>query len=161
MDKNCFNSLVGKLGTKMPGESILIVEDDGVIAVRMQEMLNKTGYIVSTPIASGEEALKQIAKKCPDLILMDIELAGEIDGIETTRLIHEQFDIPVIYLSAYVDDQRRKRAMETDPYGFVVKPFMDRELIAVIDLTLHRHALDRKFKGKKEPDSSGDISSAW
>ena len=79
---------------RMTGQSILIVEDDGVIALRMQEMLTKSGYIVADPVAFGEDALEQIAEKHPDLVLMDIELMGEIDGIETTRLIQERFEIP-------------------------------------------------------------------
>ncbi|HUH79491.1 MAG TPA: response regulator [Methanoregula sp.] len=130
----------------MAGQSILIVEDDGVIALRMQEMLTKSGYVVGDPVAFGEDALEQIAQKRPDLVLMDIELMGEIDGIETTRLIQERFEIPVIYLTAYVDDHRLARAKETAPYGYIVKPFMDRELLATIDMAIHRHALDRKLK---------------
>ncbi|HXX56013.1 MAG TPA: response regulator [Methanoregula sp.] len=130
----------------MAGQSILIVEDDGVIALRMQEMLTKSGYSVADPVAFGEDALEQIAEKHPDLVLMDIELMGEIDGIETTRLIQERFEIPVIYLTAYVDDHRLARAKETAPYGYIVKPFMDRELLATIDMAIHRHALDRKLK---------------
>ena len=134
----------------MTGESIFIVEDDGVIALRMQEMLTKSGYIVPDPVAFGEDALEQIAKIRPSLVLMDIELMGEIDGIDTARLIHERYEIPVIYLTAYVDDHRLARAKETAPYGYIVKPFMDRELLATIDMAFHRHALDRKLKESEE-----------
>jgi PAS domain S-box-containing protein len=130
----------------MTGESILIVEDDGVIALRMQEMLRKSGYIVPDPVAFGEDALEQIGENPPHIVLMDIELMGEIDGIETARITQERYDIPVIYLTAYVDDHRLAKAKETRPYGYIVKPFMDRELLATIDMALHRHALDRKLR---------------
>jgi PAS domain S-box-containing protein len=130
----------------MTGESILIVEDDGVIALRMQEMLRKSGYIVPDPVAFGEDAIEQIGENPPHIVLMDIELMGEIDGIETARITQERFDIPVIYLTAYVDDHRLAKAKETRPYGYIVKPFMDRELLATIDMALHRHALDRKLR---------------
>ncbi|WML68210.1 MAG: Protein-glutamate methylesterase/protein-glutamine glutaminase [Methanoregula sp. SKADARSKE-2] len=134
----------------MTNESILIVEDDGVIALRMQELLIKTGYHAPDPVAFGEDALEQIARSRPDLVLMDIELMGEIDGIETARLIQERFDIPVIYLTAYVDDHRLAKAKETTPYGYIVKPFMDRELMATIEMALHRHCLDRKLRESEQ-----------
>jgi|GEM_PF-738238 len=134
----------------MTGESILIVEDDGVIALRMQEMLIKSGYRAPDPVAFGEDALEQIAGSRPSLVLMDIELMGEIDGIETARLIQERFDIPVIYLTAYVDDHRLAKAKETTPYGYIVKPFMDRELLATIEMAIHRHSLDRKLRESEQ-----------
>ena len=130
----------------MTGESILIVEDDGVIALRMQEMLRRSGYIVPDPVAFGEDALEQISQDPPHIVLMDIELMGEIDGIETARITQERFDIPVIYLTAYVDDHRLAKAKDTRPYGYIVKPFMDRELLATIDMALHRHVLDRRLR---------------
>ena len=130
----------------MTGESILIVEDDGVIALRMQELLKKSGYLVPDPVAFGEDALEQIGENPPNIVLMDIELMGEIDGIETARITQERYDIPVIYLTAYVDDHRLAKAKETRPYGYIVKPFMDRELLATIDMALHRHSLDRKLR---------------
>ncbi len=134
----------------MAGETIFIVEDDGVIALRMQEMLTKAGYVVPDPVAFGEDAIEQIAQDRAGLVLMDIELMGEIDGIETARTIQERYEIPVIYLTAYVDDHRLARAKETAPYGYIVKPFMDRELLATIDMALHRHALDRKLKESEQ-----------
>jgi PAS domain S-box-containing protein len=81
---------------------------------------------------------------------MDIELMGEIDGIETVRTIRERFDVPVIYLTAYVDDRRLEAARGTAPYGYIVKPFIDRELLATIQMALHRHTLDRKLKVSEE-----------
>jgi DNA integrity scanning protein DisA with diadenylate cyclase activity len=145
----------------MSEESILIVEGDGVLAVRMQEMLRKSGYHVSDPVAFGEDALVQIAENRPDIVLVDIELMGEIDGIETSRIIQEKFDVPVIFLTAYVDDRRLKQAVETYPYGYIVKPFMDRELLASIDLALHHHARDRRLKNNRDLDFLKNISSDW
>ena len=117
--------------------------------LRMQEMLKKAGYDVPDPVAFGEDALEQISQNPPNIVLMDIELMGEIDGIETAKIAQERYDIPVIYLTAYVDDHRLAKAKETRPYGYIVKPFMDRELLATIDMALHRHALDRKLRASE------------
>lgn len=133
----------------MTGESILIVEDDGVIALRIHELLTKAGYQVSDPVAFGEDAIELIARAPPDLVLMDIELMGYIDGIETARQIRQRSDIPVIYLTAYADDRRLAQVKETAPYGYIVKPFMDRELLATIDMALHRHKIDVKLKERE------------
>jgi PAS domain S-box-containing protein len=94
----------------------------------------------------GEEAVVLAEKKPPDLICMDIELMGKIDGIETARKIHEHADIPIIYLTAYSDSTRFARAKETVPYNYIVKPFSERELLASVELALSRHAADRHIR---------------
>ena len=130
----------------MTGESILVVEDNGVIALQIGELLEKNGYRISDTTAYGEEAVTMAEKKRPDLICMDIELMGKLDGIETAQKIHEHANIPIIYLTAYSDSGRFARAMETAPYNYLVKPFTERELIASVQLTLHRHAIDQQLR---------------
>ena len=130
----------------MSGESILVVEDNGVIALQLGELLEKNGYRISGTTAYGEDAVEMAEKNPPHLICMDIELMGKIDGIETARRIHEHADIPVIYLTAYSDSRRFALARETGPYNYIVKPFNERELLASVDLALHRHAIDQRFR---------------
>ena len=100
----------------MTGESILVVEDEGFIALQIKELLEKNGYRVPDTTAFGEDALAIVEKNPPDLVCMDIELMGKIDGIEAALKIHELADIPIIYLTAYSDSQRLARAKDTVPY---------------------------------------------
>ena len=130
----------------MTGESILVVEDEGIIALQLTELLEKNGYLVTGTMAYGEDAVKMAKKNPPDLICMDIELMGKIDGIEAARKIHEHADIPVIYLTAYSDDQRLARAKETMPYSYIVKPFNERELLISVDMALYRHRVDQQLR---------------
>jgi PAS domain S-box-containing protein len=130
----------------MTGESILVVEDNGIIALQTVELLEKNGYRIAGTTAFGEDAVAMAKKNPPDLICMDIELMGKIDGIETARLIHEDSDIPIIYMTAYSDNNRLARAKETSPYNYLVKPINDRELLFTVDLSLHRHAIDRELR---------------
>ena len=119
--------------------SILIVEDDGLIALWLQELLKKSGYDVPDPVASGEEAIEYLKKfSSPDLILMDITLNGSIDGIETTRQIRQTSAIPVIFLSAHADLNRLARAGEVGPSGFITKPFFGSNVISMVEKTLYR-----------------------
>ena len=116
----------------MTGESVLIVEDEGLIALHISELLERAGYrITGTPI-SGEESLQIIQQSLPDLILMDIALAGKMDGIETARRIRREHDIPVIFLSAYSDQSRIDEAAAISPFGFLAKPVSDEELFHAI-----------------------------
>jgi CheY-like chemotaxis protein len=122
----------------MTGESILIVEDDGLIALRIQELLTSSGYRVPEPLASGEEALERLSESPPDLIIMDIGLLGDIDGLETARQIRNRYDIPVIFLTAFADDQRLARGRDISPYGYMIKPFRDEKLLGCIQSALIR-----------------------
>ena len=123
----------------MNDASILVVEDDGLIALRSQELLTKSGFTVSDLFASGEEVLEYLESAIlPDLILMDIGLAGTMNGIQTARMVREKYDIPVIFLSAYSNDQRIAEAKDVSPYGYIIKPFVENQLLGCI-----REALDR------------------
>ncbi len=134
----------------MSRKSILIVEDEGLIALHLQELLEQEGYHVAGTAFSGEMALKRMEKPpYPDLILMDIALAGEIDGVETARRIRREHDIPVIYLTAYSNKNRIEEANAVSPYGYLMKPVMTDELFRAI-----RSAFDQKAGRKtgKEPE---------
>ena len=123
----------------MNDASILVVEDDGLIALRSQELLTKSGYIVADLFASGEEVLEYLESSIlPDLILMDIGLSGTLNGIETARKVREKYDIPVIFLSAYSNDQRIAEAKDVSPYGYIIKPFVELQLLGTIQDALDR-----------------------
>ncbi len=112
--------------------TILVVEDDGLITLSLMQILQKSGFDVPDPLASGEEALEYLGKyPYPDLILMDISLNGKLDGIETARQIRQTSGIPIIFISAHSDDNRRTRAGEVTLSGFIVKPFTDKEVLSV------------------------------
>ena len=112
----------------MIGKRLLVVEDEIIVANSIQRTLEKMGYIVPATASSGEEAVQITAEKRPDLVLMDIKLPGDMDGVKATEQIHARFDIPVVYLTAYADEETLQRAKITEPFGYVLKPFQAREL---------------------------------
>ncbi len=117
----------------MKDASILIVEDDGIIALRSMELLAKHGYHLPCPLASGEDTLEYLeTSPRPDLILMDIGLMGRMDGIETARRIRSRYDIPVIFITAYSTDTRMGEAKELSPAGYLIKPFVEQQLLAIV-----------------------------
>ncbi|WP_448560655.1 response regulator [Trichothermofontia sp.] len=118
---------------------VLIVEDEAVVAWGIQEILEKQGYRVIGIVASGEEAIQQAIATQPGLIIMDIRIAGAIDGIEAAREIQRQLDIPVVFLTAHTDEVTVDRAMTISPFGYIVKPFSPEQLQTVVDLALMRY----------------------
>ncbi|VXD25604.1 hypothetical protein PL8927_900005 [Planktothrix serta PCC 8927] len=116
--------------------TILIVEDELIAAESIARSLRKQGYIVIARINSGEKALEQVAKNIPDLILMDIHLRGELDGIETAKRIQEQYPIPIVYITAYSDTSTIERTQETNPYGYLIKPFKPQDVINAVEKAL-------------------------
>lgn len=129
-----------------PGIRVLIVEDEAVVALHLRQELSKLGYSVAGIATSGDRALKLIEETFPDAILMDIHIQGEIDGIETARKIPRYLHIPVIYLTAYSEDTTLGRAGDTHPYGYLLKPFLDRELHATIQMALVRARADEAVR---------------
>lgn len=117
---------------------ILIVEDQIVTAKAIQEVLTNSGYEVVGNAVDGEQAIKMAADTSPDLILMDIKIRGPYDGITITQRIRAKSDIPIVYLTAYSDDETLKRAMHSSPHGYLLKPFDDKQLINVIEIALKR-----------------------
>lgn len=121
---------------------ILIVEDEAIVALDIARRLEKMDYEVIGRLASGEEALELIAKQPPDLVLMDINLQGEMDGIDTATTIYKTYNIPVIYLTAYAGKSTLERAKQSKPYGYILKPFKEKELHATIEVALSRHQIE-------------------
>ena len=129
---------------------ILVVEDEVIIAKDIQNMLKKLGYAVSALAPSGVEAIKNVAETRPDLVLMDIVLEGDMDGVAAAEHIRNHFDIPVVYLTAYSDDTTLQRAKITEPYGYILKPFQERELYTTIEMALYKHKMERKLKENEQ-----------
>jgi putative two-component system response regulator len=125
---------------------IMIVEDERIIAGYIKRILQDMGYAVSKVVSSGEEAIKKAQEDNPDLVLMDIILQGEMDGIEAASQIRSRFNIPVLYLTAYTNKKMLERAKITEPFGYIVKPFQERELHSNIEMALYKHKTERKLK---------------
>jgi len=130
--------------------SILVVEDEGIVARDIQNVLERLGHVVPGIAASAAEAVRKAGTILPDLVLMDIVLRGDMDGVEAAERIREGYDIPVVYLTAYADDPTLQRARATDPFGYILKPFEERELRTTIDIALYRHHMERKLRASQE-----------
>ncbi|MBN2734604.1 MAG: response regulator [Methanomicrobiaceae archaeon] len=130
----------------MKGSSILIVEDEMIISMEIGGMLKKLGYNVAGSVISGRGAIQTARDKRPDLILMDIRLKGDMDGIEAAKKIMELYNIPVIFLTANSDETTIKRAVELKPAGILIKPFKERDLFGNIEMAIHKHKVSQKMK---------------
>jgi PAS domain S-box-containing protein len=125
---------------------VLIVEDEVIVARNLADRLTRLGYVVSGTAFSGEEAIDQVAEKEPDLVLMDIKLQGEMDGVAAAGEIRTRFDIPVVYLTGYADGPTLERAKVTEPFGYILKPFQVRELQSTIEMALYKHAAEKRLR---------------
>ena len=134
----------------MANEKILVVEDESIVAMDIRSTLIRLGYDVPAIASSGEAAIRRAEELPLDLVLMDINLNGKMDGIETAQQIHDRFDIPVVYLTAYSDENTLERANVTEPFGYIIKPFGDRELHVAIKIALYKHGIDRRIKESEE-----------
>ena len=130
----------------MADRNILIVEDELVTVELIREVIESRGYAITDAVTNGSDALQSIDRERPDLILMDIRIKGDMDGIELTRVIGEKYQIPVIYLTAFADHKTVERAKTTESYGYLIKPFGEMELVTNIEIALHKHRLDRKLR---------------
>jgi CheY-like chemotaxis protein len=128
---------------------ILIVEDEFLIAESMQRMLERLDYHVAGIESSGRRAIERIKEIEPDLILMDINIKGDMDGIETAHKIRDRFTIPVIYMTAYEDSEIIERAQITEPYGYLLKPIKERDLKSTIKMALYKSQIDKKLASVK------------
>lgn len=122
-----------------------MVEDEQIVALDLVERLSRMGHEVPAAVASAEEAIEAAERLRPDLVLMDIKLRGKMDGIDAAESIRRRFDIPVVYLTAFADDRTLERAKTTEPFGYILKPFQERELHVVIEVALHRHRIARRL----------------
>ncbi|OCR02763.1 diguanylate phosphodiesterase [Oscillatoriales cyanobacterium USR001] len=126
----------------MSRAKILVVEDESIIAEDIADSLKALGYSITAIVFSGEEAIQIAGDMQPDLVLMDIRLQGEMDGITAAEEIRSRFQIPIVYLTAYADDRTLQRVNMTKPFGYVVKPFEEKNLHSAIQIALHRHQHD-------------------
>ncbi len=134
----------------MRDAKILIVEDEAIEAMDIQQRLASLGYPLPDIAHNGEEGVRKVEETQPDLVLMDIMMPGKLDGVAAAARIRSRFDIPIIFLTAYADDNTLQRAKETEPYGYVVKPFQERELRITVDMALYKHAMERKLREKEK-----------
>jgi PAS domain S-box-containing protein len=134
----------------MQEKSILIVEDEGVVALSIQAVLKKMGYKVVGIAVTGNEAIALAIEQKPDVILMDIHIKGDIDGIETTEKLNEITDIPVIFLTAYADDETVQRAIKTRSHSYLVKPYNPRELYSNIEFAIYKRRMKARLGTNQE-----------
>lgn len=129
---------------------ILVVEDEGVVAEDIQVSLGDLGYEVTAMAKSGEEAIEKAGETRPDLVLMDVHLHGAMDGIEAAQCIHAELGIPIVYLTAFSDDEMLARAKVAEPFGYLIKPYRERELHSTIEIALFKHQLESELRENRE-----------
>lgn len=130
----------------MNSERVLVVEDENVVALDLTRRLKKLGYCVIGMASNAKRALSLVDKHAPDLVLMDIHIQGHTDGIEIARILYDKYQIPVIFLTAYSEETTLNRAKESKPYGYLLKPYSERELHAGIQVALEKSRADRKLR---------------
>lgn len=145
----------------MVPRSILIVEDEGLIALDLQRRLERLGYTVVMLAENMEEALEGVATFAPDLVLMDIRIKGRHDGIETARRITREFDLPIIYVTAHGDAETIERAQLTEPSGYILKPFINVDFRAQIESVLEKKEAERQLRGSELPVAEPFVSALW
>jgi|SRR5665811_1341725 len=134
----------------MVKNKIMIVEDEIIVAEHIRRSLQNMGYSVTSITSSGAKAIKIVEDNNPDLVLMDIILGGEMDGIETAKLIRSRFNIPVVFLTAFSDEKILERAKITEPFGYIIKPFNDTDLRINIEIALYKHTMEKELKDSEQ-----------
>lgn len=134
----------------MNAYKILIVEDEIIVAEDIKAILEEFNYEVIAIANSGEIAIKEVSNNPPDLIMMDIQLKGDIDGVQAAEIIWNKFRIPVVYLTANSDTKTIQRAKSSEPFGYITKPFREKELHTAIEIALHRYSLEKKLKAREQ-----------
>lgn len=142
----------------MASYKILIVDDEFVVGLDLKERLENLGYTVIGISSSSKDAISMCKKYQPDLVLMDIVIKGDTDGIDTAKIIKKQFNIPFIYLTAYADNRTIKDAMVTEPYGYLIKPVQERELKSAIEIAIYKVRTEKRLKeGQKITSALADM----
>jgi PAS domain S-box-containing protein len=131
-------------------KEILVCEDERLIAFNLKKMLERMGYHVPVTVAYGEKAVECAEENCPDLVLMDIMLKGEMDGIQAAEQITSRLNIPVVYLTSYTDEQTMKRAVLSRSYGYLLKPFQEKLLQVTIELALSKHQVEQQLREREQ-----------
>lgn len=134
----------------MPAKHILVVEDERIVALDIQRTLIELGYTVPRTAATAEDAIRFASDLCPDLVLMDIRIKGERDGIETAQILRTRFGVPIVYLTAHADAATVERAKGTEPLGYLLKPVKPGELRSTIEIALYRHEMDRRLRERDQ-----------
>ncbi|MBU7033226.1 MAG: GAF domain-containing protein [Theionarchaea archaeon] len=124
---------------------ILVVEDEVIVAEDITKTLSDLGYVVTSVVKSGRQAIERAKTECPDLVLMDIVLKGKLDGVQVADTIRKKYKIPVVYLTAHADIATLERAKATEPFGYLLKPFGDRELQSTIEMALHKSQMEHRI----------------
>ncbi len=133
----------------MLNATILVVEDEAIVARDLQRTLGDLGYQVLPTAASYDEAIARASERCPDLVLMDIRLQGQRDGIHAAEMLRQQFRVPVVFLTAYADDLTLERAKKAQPYGYLMKPIGGHELRSTVEVALYRHRIDMRLRERE------------
>lgn len=123
---------------------VVIVEDESLVAQDISQILRDEGYIIQAIASDGETAIKKIVEHAPDLVLLDVQIKGEIDGIDVAQFTQSFYDVPIVYLTAFSDTETLKRAQSTNPLGYVVKPFRREQLLGSIAIALSTHAAQKQ-----------------
>jgi two-component system cell cycle sensor histidine kinase/response regulator CckA len=129
---------------------ILVVEDESIVALDIQKILSEMGHEVPSPVVNGKDCIESASQCCPDLVLMDIRIRGDQDGIATATILRDRFDVPIVYLTAHADDETISRAKITAPFGYLLKPFKSAELKSVIEIALSKHDMERKIRRREK-----------
>jgi CheY-like chemotaxis protein len=138
------------IAMKHEKSSVLIVEDERIVAKDLQQTLAELGYDAFAIASSGDEALACASERCPDIVLMDIRIKGPRDGIETAEILKKRFDVPVVYLSAHADTATIQRATLTEPHGYLLKPVKAAELHSSIEVSLFKHEMERRLRAREQ-----------
>ena len=135
--------------TEVPQTRILLVEDEPVISLEIKRRLQKNNFDVIGTASTGEMAIRKATELAPDIILMDIMLAGDMDGIQAAEVIINDSNIPIVYLTANADRKTIDRAKLTGPFGYLIKPFHEKELVTTLEMALYKHSLETKLRSEK------------
>ena len=133
----------------MNTQRILVVEDEAIIAYDLERTLQRLGYDVPEVVAEGEAAIEAAARHAPSLVLMDIKLRGALDGVDAARAIRERLEMPVVFLTSHSDVATLSRAAAAQPQGYVMKPFVERDLHVAIEVAIRKHEVERALRHRE------------
>ena len=128
---------------------ILVVEDESIVARDIRNMLAGLGYEVTAVVSGARAAIQKAQETGPDIVLMDVMLHGDITGVEAAEQIYTNFSIPVVYLTAYADSTTVQQAKKTEPFGYIIKPFEERELQTTIEIALYKYKMQMELKDRE------------
>lgn len=134
----------------MNNVNVLVVEDESIVSKDIQHSLKKLGYHVVGAAASGDKAIELVKTEGPDIVLMDIMLKGDMNGIEVAEIVKNEYNIPVIFLTAYADESTLSKAKVTEPYGYIIKPFKEIDLHTSIEMALYKHKKARELEQERD-----------